>query len=95
MEKERRKGRQKEMEGEEREGGNLCSVEWERWPWDYQSGLLTLKQGLGTFLVVQLRLHAPNTRDLGLIPDPGTRSHMLQLRILHAATKTWYSQMNK
>lgn len=30
------------MEGEEREGGNLCSVEWERWPWDYQSGLLTL-----------------------------------------------------
>ena len=31
----------------------------------------------------------------GLIPGPGTRSHMLQLMILHAATNTRYSQINK
>ena len=36
----------------------------------------------GTSLVVQwLRLHALNTGSLGLIPDQGTRSHMLQLRV--------------
>ncbi|TEA34995.1 hypothetical protein DBR06_SOUSAS9710069, partial [Sousa chinensis] len=46
-------------------------------------------------LVVQwLRLHAPNAGGPGLISGQGTRSHMLQLRvcmlqlkILHAATK--------
>ena len=45
-------------------------------------------------LVQWLRLRAPNAGDLGLIPGLGTRSHMLQLRvcmlqlkILHAATK--------
>ena len=43
---------------------------------------------LGTSLVVQwLRLHAPNTRGPGSIPGQGTRSHMLQLKILHAAKK--------
>ena len=51
-----------------------------------------------------LRLHAVNARSPGLIPGQGTtnRSHMpqlrvrmLQLKILHAATKTWYSQINK
>ena len=56
-----------------------------------------------TSLVVQwLRLHAPNAGDPGSIPDQGTSSHVLQLRvhtlqlkipqaatkILHAATKT-------
>ena len=42
------------------------------------------------------------TRDLGSIPGQGTRSHrlqlrvcMLQLKITHAATKTWHSQINK
>ena len=36
----------------------------------------------GTCLVVQwLRLHAVNAGGLGSIPDWGTRSHMLQLRI--------------
>ena len=31
----------------------------------------------GTSVVVHgLRLHAPNTWDLGLIPDQGTRSHV-------------------
>ncbi|TEA41399.1 hypothetical protein DBR06_SOUSAS7910076, partial [Sousa chinensis] len=40
-------------------------------------------------LVVQwLRLHAPNAGGPGLIPDWGTRSHMPQLKIPHAATKT-------
>ena len=46
-------------------------------------------------LVQWLRLHAPNAGDLGLIPGLGTRSHMLQprvcmlqLKILHAATKS-------
>ena len=41
-----------------------------------------------TSLVVQwLRLHAPNAGDPGLIPGQGTRSHMPQLKIPHAATK--------
>ncbi|CAN0516685.1 unnamed protein product [Rangifer tarandus platyrhynchus] len=30
----------------------------------------------------------------GSIPTLGTRSHMLQLKILNAATKTWLSQIN-
>ena len=58
---------------------------------------------LGTSLVVQwLRLHAPNARGLGSIPGQGTRSRMLQLKILHVATriqgattKTQGSQINK
>ena len=31
---------------------------------------------------------------LGSIPGQGTRSHMLQLKILHAATKTQRKQIN-
>ena len=51
---------------------------------------------LRTSLVVQwLRLCALNAGGLGLIPGQGTRSHMLQLKILHAATKTQHSQINK
>ncbi|TEA09823.1 hypothetical protein DBR06_SOUSAS29710008, partial [Sousa chinensis] len=43
-------------------------------------------------LVVQwLRLHAPNAGGLGSIPGQGTRSHMQQLKILRATTKTWHS----
>ena len=60
---------------------------------------------MGVFLVVQgLRLHFPNAGDRGSIPDQGTRSHTPQLRvcvatrdrreILHATTKTPYSQIN-
>ena len=59
--------------------------------------------------VVQwLKLHASNARGPGSIPVQGNRSHMLQLKILHAATKkrshmkivhaatkTWCSQINK
>ena len=50
----------------------------------------------GTSLVGQwLRLHAPNAGDLGYIPGQGTRSHTLQLKILHAKTETQHSQTNK
>ena len=61
-------------------------------------GVYSFKQGdQGTSLVVQwLRLHSPNARGRDLIPGQGTRSHMvqirshiLQLKILHATTKTW------
>ena len=38
--------------------------------------------------------HAPNAGGLGSIPGQGTRSHMLQLKILHSATKTGCSQIN-
>ena len=34
---------------------------------------------------------APSAGDPGSIPGQGTRSHMLQLKTLHAATKTWYA----
>ena len=46
------------------------------------------------FLVIKrLRLHAPNTGDCDWIPGQGIRSHTLQLKILHAATKTWCSRI--
>ena len=46
------------------------------------------KRGSGTSVEVQwLRLCAPNAGDPGSIPGQGTRSHMLRLRNLHAATK--------
>ena len=58
------------------------------------------QSGAGTFPVVQwLRLHALNARGLGWILSSilgqGTRSHMLQIKILHAAAKTQCSQINK
>ena len=62
-------------------------------------------------MVQWLRLHAPNTGGMGSIPGQGIRSHMpklrvhmpklkilhaaLKLKILHATTKIWYSQINK
>ena len=46
----------------------------------------------GTSVEVQwLRLCSPNAGAPGLIPDQGTRSRMLQLKILHATTKIWSS----
>ena len=43
---------------------------------------------MGTFLVAHwLRLHPPNAGGPGSIPGQGTRSHMLQLKIWHAAMK--------
>ena len=37
-----------------------------------------------------LRLHAPNTGSLGLIPGQGTRFHMPQPKILHATANRFY-----
>ena len=49
-----------------------------------------------TSLGVQwLRLCAPHAPGSDLIPGQGTRSHMPQLNILHAAIKTQYSQLNE
>ena len=46
----------------------------------------------GTSLVVQwLRLRAPNAGGTGSIPGWGTRSHTLQWKLPHMATKTWHS----
>ena len=51
---------------------------------------------LGTSLVFQwLRLHGLSGGGPGPIPGQGTRVHRLQLKIMHAATKTWHSQTNK
>ena len=50
----------------------------------------------GASLVVQwLRLRSPNAGGLGSIPGQGTSSHMLQLQVLHAATRTWCRQISK
>ena len=50
----------------------------------------------GDFLVVQwLRLHAPNAGGPGSIPALGNRSCMPQLKILHAAAKTWQNHINQ
>ena len=46
-------------------------------------------------MVQWLKLHAPNAGGLSSILGQGTRSHMLQLKILHATTKTWHSQINE
>ncbi|TEA32578.1 hypothetical protein DBR06_SOUSAS4910067, partial [Sousa chinensis] len=40
-----------------------------------------------SLMVQWLRLHAPNTGGPALVPGQGTRSCMLQLKILHATTK--------
>ena len=54
-------------------------------------------------MVQWLKLYAPNARGLGLTPGQGTKSHVAQLNIPHAAmkikilsaaTKTWCSQIN-
>ena len=52
--------------------------------------------GPGTSLVVQwLTPHAPKAGGPGSIPDQGTRSHMLQLRVLMPQLKTWCRQVKK
>ena len=40
-----------------------------------------------------LRLHSPNAGGPGSIPGQGTRSHMPQLKVPHAATKTRCGQI--
>ena len=61
-----------------------------------------LPRGLDVPCGSVVKIHAPNAGGLGSISGQGTRSHMLQtgvhrpqLKILHAATKTQYSQINK
>ena len=49
----------------------------------------------GTLVVQWLRSHVPNARRPGSMPGQETRPHMLQLKILHAATRTQCSQINK
>ena len=59
----------------------------------------------GTTMVVQwVKLPAPNSGGPSLIPGQGARSHLPQLKILHAtmkikdpraAAKTWHSQIKK
>ena len=50
----------------------------------------------GTTWVIQgPRLCVPRSGSPGLIPGQGTRSHMSQLKILHATIKTQWSQINK
>ena len=41
-----------------------------------------------------LRLHRPNAGVPGSILGQGTRFYMPQLKIPHAATKSWHSQIN-
>ena len=58
--------------------------------------MIISKELYRTSLVVQwLRLHTHNAGSLGSSPGQGTRSHMPQLNIPHAATKIWGSQINK
>ena len=48
------------------------------------------------FPVIQwLKFHSPNAGGQGSIPGQGTRPHMPQLEIPHAAAKNWSSQINK
>ena len=49
---------------------------------DLKSPYIQNRTDSETSLVVQwLRLHTPNAGGLGLIPSPGTRSHMPQLSV--------------
>ena len=54
------------------------------------------RSSLGTSLVFQwLRLHGLSGGGPGPIPGQGTRLHRPQLNIMHAAAKTWHSQISK
>ena len=46
-------------------------------------------------MVQWLRLCAPNAGGQGSIPGQGTRSHVSQLKILHATVETQCSQINQ
>ena len=71
----------------------------------YSNLELPLKFKLKNFPGVPVaKIVAPNAGGAGLIPGPGTRPQRPQLRILmlqrrlkisHAATKNWHSQINK
>ena len=65
-------------------GGSYCGL---------HGGIERSKAGVS--LAVQwLTLCAANTGGLSFIPGQETRSHMLQLKIPSATTKTWCSQIN-
>ena len=82
-----------------------------RWWWTRKPGILCKAHGIakswmqlsdwttinfGASLVIQwLRFWAPNAVGLSSILGQGTRSHILQLKILHATTKTWCTQINE
>ena len=81
-------------------GRGLVAVAWAK----FQPPSPIFKvHSLQTSLVVQwLWLHVSNAGYLDSIPGEGTRSHMSQLRVCmpwlkipHAATETWCSQINK
>ena len=62
----------------------------------FNTGIVNKEARKGTSLVVQrLRLRLSKCRVMGSIPGQGTRSHMLQLKILHTAIETWRNQINK
>ena len=83
-----------------------CNGEWGFFPvvsnWSMSSVIYLWKNYLlrnskhpRTSLVAQwLRFYPPNAGGPGSIPDQGTRSHIPQLNILHATTKTWHSKIN-
>ena len=59
------------------------------WEYNLETLLSVKKTCTGAFLFVQwLRLHAPSAGGPGSIPGQKTRSHMQQLKILHATKKT-------
>ena len=77
----------------------VCYIRDEATAWNFSKSLPQ-----GTSLVVQwLRLCIPNAGGPGSIPGQGTKSRMhatlrvcmLQLKILHAVTKTQRSQIKK
>ena len=84
----KRKKERKEEQAQYSYSFFLKSSFW-KW-WDFQNGFHW------TSLVVQwLELHAPNTGIPGSTPGQGARSHVWQLKIPHAASRTQCSQMNK
>ena len=56
--------------------------ETQKWRTESERQGETKKRSGASLLIQWLRLHAPNTGAPGSIPDQGTGSHMLQLRVL-------------
>ena len=53
------------------------------------------QKGRASLVAQWLGLHAASAGDLGSIPDQGSGSCMLQLKISHTTAKTQHSQINK
>ena len=78
----------------------MSSLDSKQYPLSKSPSGKKKKVQVGDFPAEPVTKTAPNAGDLGLIPDQGTRSHMLrvlmsQLKIPNAATKTRSSQINK